>query len=39
MKLIPLEDNFKKSFIACGRSDVTPTMATRSATVDMAVKW
>jgi hypothetical protein len=26
-------------FVACGRSDVTPTMATRIATVDMTVKW
>jgi hypothetical protein len=28
-----------KVFVACGRSDVAPKTATRSATVDMAVKW
>jgi hypothetical protein len=26
-------------FIACGRSDITPTMTTRIITVDMTVKW
>jgi hypothetical protein len=39
MKLISLEGELKKYFVACGRSDVTPTMASRSATVEMAVKW
>jgi hypothetical protein len=29
----------KKSFVACGKSDVTATLATRSRTVDMAEKW
>jgi hypothetical protein len=37
MKLTLLEElNFLPAF---GRSDVTPAMATRSAAVDMAVKW
>jgi hypothetical protein len=39
IQLILLEGELKKLFVACGRSDVTPTMATRSATVNMAVKW
>jgi hypothetical protein len=39
MKLTPLEGEFQHSFLACERRDLTPTMATRSATVDMAVKW
>jgi hypothetical protein len=26
-------------FVTCGRSDVTPTMATKSVTVDMTLKW
>jgi hypothetical protein len=39
MKLTPLEGQLQNIFAACGRSDVTPTMATKSATVDMAVKW
>jgi hypothetical protein len=25
--------------VACGRSDVTPMMVTRSATVDVTAKW
>jgi hypothetical protein len=29
----------KQFVVACGRSEVTPMMATKSATVDMAVKW
>jgi hypothetical protein len=33
------KENFKQIFAACGGSDVTQTMATRSASVDMAVKW
>jgi regulator of protease activity HflC (stomatin/prohibitin superfamily) len=28
-----------KMFIACGRSDVTPTMTARTITIDMEVKW
>jgi hypothetical protein len=37
LKLMPLEgEHFT---VACGRSDITPTMATRSTTVDMTVKW
>jgi hypothetical protein len=33
-----MEGDFKKYFVACRRSDVTLTIATRSVTVDMAVK-
>jgi hypothetical protein len=33
------KENFKRIFVACGRSDLTPTMASKSATVDMPVKW
>jgi hypothetical protein len=29
----------KEMFVECERSGVTPTMATRGTTVDMAVKW
>jgi hypothetical protein len=39
MKLTPLEGELQKFFVACGRSDITPTMATRRANVDMTVKW
>jgi hypothetical protein len=39
MKLTPLEGELHKFVVAYWRSDVTPTTATRSATVDMAVKW
>jgi hypothetical protein len=39
MKFTPFEGKLKKKIVACGRSDVTPKMATRSATVDIAVKW
>jgi hypothetical protein len=28
-----------KYFVALGRSDVTPTVATRRANTDMVVKW
>jgi hypothetical protein len=38
MKITSLKE-LQKIVVACGRSDVTPTMATRCATVDMAVKW
>jgi hypothetical protein len=34
-----LEREFKKKIIACKRSDITPKMATRSATVKKAAKW
>jgi hypothetical protein len=39
MKRTPLEGELKKKFVAYERSDVTPTMAIRSATVNMEVKW
>jgi hypothetical protein len=39
MKLPQLETELQTLFVTCGRSDVTPTMATRSANVDMAVIW
>jgi hypothetical protein len=39
MKLAPLEGELQNIFVACGRSDVTPMMATRSAIVDMTVNW
>jgi hypothetical protein len=39
MKLTPSEGELQKFFAACGRNDRSPTMATRRATVDMAVKW
>jgi hypothetical protein len=39
MKLTPFEGELQKSFVACYWSDLTPAVATRSATVDMAVKW
>jgi hypothetical protein len=39
MKLTPLEGALQKRFVASGRRDVTPTMATRSVTVDIALKW
>jgi hypothetical protein len=39
MKLTALEGELQKNFGRCSRSDGTPTMATRSETVDMAVKW
>jgi hypothetical protein len=35
----PLEAEIQKCFVACWRSDVTPTVATRSTTVVIAVKW
>jgi hypothetical protein len=38
MKLTPLEGELQKYFVVCGRSGVTPTMATVSATVDTVVK-
>jgi hypothetical protein len=38
MNLSPLEGILQFFFVACRRSDITP-MATRSATVDMAIKW
>jgi hypothetical protein len=38
VNFIPLEEELKK-IVACPRSDITPTMATRSAPVDMAVQW
>lgn len=40
-KLISLELELKKQlfFLVCGTSNITPSMATRSATVDLAVKW
>jgi hypothetical protein len=37
MKLAPLGE-LQKYFVACRRSDVTPTIAARSATVDMEGK-
>jgi 3,4-dihydroxy-2-butanone 4-phosphate synthase len=39
MKLKLMEGEIQNFSVACERSDVTPTMTTRSATVDMAVKW
>jgi hypothetical protein len=39
MKHTSLEGELQKLFVACGRSDVTPSMTTTNATVDMAVKW
>jgi hypothetical protein len=39
MKLTPLEGELQIFSVACGRSYLTPRTATRSATVDMAVKW
>jgi hypothetical protein len=39
MKLTPMEGELLTFFIVCWRSDVTSTMASRTATVDMAVKW
>jgi hypothetical protein len=39
MKLTPLEGELQTYFIACGRSDVTLMMTTRSAIVNMEVKW
>jgi regulator of protease activity HflC (stomatin/prohibitin superfamily) len=39
MQLTPLEGELQNISVAGGRSDVTPMMATRSATVDMSVKW
>jgi hypothetical protein len=38
VKLTPFEGEFQNIFVACGRSDITPTVVTRNATVDMAVK-
>jgi hypothetical protein len=38
MKLAPLEGELQRCFVAC-RSEVIPTMPTRSTTIDMAVKW
>jgi hypothetical protein len=32
-------NNFKKVFGACGRSDITPMKLTRSVTIDISVKW
>jgi hypothetical protein len=34
-----LEGKGKNKIVACGKSDLTTTMSTRSAAVDMAVKW
>jgi hypothetical protein len=34
-----LKGELLKIFIACGRSDITPTMATETVAVDMAVNW
>jgi hypothetical protein len=39
MKLTPRKNLKKMLFVARGKSDVTPTMPARSATVDTAVKW
>jgi hypothetical protein len=39
INLTPLDEELKKLFIARRENDVTPKMSTRSATVDMAVKW
>jgi hypothetical protein len=39
MKPTQLGAELHKYFVVCGRSNVTPTMATRSTTVNMAVKW
>jgi hypothetical protein len=39
MNVTTLEGELKNNSVACGRSDVTPTMTTRSANVDIAVKW
>jgi hypothetical protein len=39
MKHTPLEGKLQSHFVACGRSDVIPSMTTRSAVVDRAVKW
>jgi hypothetical protein len=38
MKLIPLEVELKKIFVACRRSDVTPTTARGKASVDGTLK-
>jgi hypothetical protein len=38
MKLTPLEGELQTYFIACGSSDVTLMMTTRSAVVNMEVK-
>jgi hypothetical protein len=34
-----LEGEFKKVFVACRRSDVTPKLTTRITTIDVVVKW
>jgi hypothetical protein len=39
MKFTPLEGELKKFFVECGRSDITPSVASKSSTFDMAVKW
>jgi hypothetical protein len=39
IKLMLLEGELKKLIVACSRTDITPTMSTRSTTIDMAVKW
>jgi hypothetical protein len=39
MKLASLEGELQKVFVMCRRSDITPTVATRRTTFDMAVKW
>jgi hypothetical protein len=38
MKFTSLEREIPNIFIACRRSDVTPTVATTNATVDVALK-
>jgi hypothetical protein len=35
----PLEGEFQTFLVACGRSNITPAMVTRSVTADTAVKW
>jgi hypothetical protein len=39
MKLTPLEGELESIFVAGGRSNVNPTITTRSATVYMEAKW
>jgi hypothetical protein len=39
MKLTPLNGELKKFVVVCGRSDITPTMDTRSEDFHLKVKW
>jgi hypothetical protein len=39
IKLPPLEGELQQFFVTCGRSDVIPVLANRSATIDTTVKW